>query len=245
MRTFKPRRRPLTPERAALMERLAPAWCLDETGDTVDVAATFGRVAPLVLDIGIGLGDSLTEMALADPDTDLIGCDVHTPGIASTLARIESMGLTNVRLVHGDALVFLDRIGPGTLAGIRIYFPDPWPKARHRHRRMTSEHNVDRFARLLAPGGFLHVATDIDDYALQTERICDANDALEGGIVDRPAWRPVTRYERKGLASAHAITDLLYRVSMVGKERMMTSGSDARGHIEPTALTTPERDGSR
>jgi tRNA (guanine-N7-)-methyltransferase len=210
VRTFKPRRRPLTTERAALLERLEPVWCLPETGETFDRVAAFGRIAPLVIDIGIGFGDTSTTMAAADPSTDVIGCDVHTPGIASTLARIESMELTNLRLLHGDALVFLDRFAPGSLAGIRIYFPDPWPKARHRHRRMTSEANVDRFAGLLAPGGFLHVATDISDYAAQTQRICDAHPDLDGGAIDRPEWRPVTRYERKGLAAGRSITDLWY-----------------------------------
>ncbi|MFZ9016299.1 MAG: tRNA (guanosine(46)-N7)-methyltransferase TrmB [Ilumatobacteraceae bacterium] len=210
MRTFKPRRRPLTVERAALLERLEPVWCLPETGETFDRVAVFGRTAPLVIDIGIGFGDTSTTMAAADPSTDVIGCDVHTPGIASTLARIEAMGLTNLRLLHGDALVFLDRFGPAGLAGIRVYFPDPWPKARHRHRRMTSEANVDRFAELLEPGGFLHVATDISDYAAQTQRICDAHPDLDGGAIDRPEWRPVTRYERKGLTAGRAITDLWY-----------------------------------
>ena len=211
VRTFKPRRRPISSERAALMARLEPRFCLAETGETFDPVATFGRVAPLVVDIGIGLGDSLTTMTAADLTTDVIGCDVHTPGIASTLARIESMGLANVRLVHGDALVFLDRIAPGSLAGIRIYFPDPWPKARHRHRRMTSAANVDRFARLLAPGGVLHVATDIADYAAQTATVCDAHPDLEGDVTDRPDWRPVTRYEAKGLAAGRTSADLLYR----------------------------------
>lgn len=211
VRTFKPRRRPLTPERAALMERLEPRYCVPETGGPFDPVATFGRRAPLVIDIGIGFGDTLTAMAAAEPGVDLIGCDVHTPGIASTLARIESMELANVRLLHGDALVFLDRIGPGALAGIRIFFPDPWPKARHRHRRMTSEENVDRFTRLLTPGGQLHVATDIDEYAVQTQRWCDAHPGLTGGVIARPDWRPVTRYEHKGLAVGHTVTDLLYR----------------------------------
>lgn len=195
------------------MTRLEPVFCVPEVGPPFDPVATFGRRAPLVVDIGIGLGDTLTEMAAADPDTDVIGCDVHTPGIASTLARIETMQLTNVRLVHGDALVFLDRIAPGSLAGIRIYFPDPWPKARHRHRRMTNEAHVDRFVRLLAPGGFLHVATDIADYATQTQRVCDAHDSLVGGIIDRPASRPVTRYEQKGLDAGRTITDLWYEAA--------------------------------
>lgn len=211
VRTFKPRRRPLTPERAALMDRLAPELCLPETGDALDAVAVFGRAAPLVFDIGIGLGDTLTVMAEAEPGVDVIGCDVHTPGIASTLARIERHGLVNVRLVHGDALVFVERLPEGSLAGIRLYFPDPWPKARHRHRRMVSEANVDRLVRLLAPGGFLHVATDITDYALQTDRVCGTHPDLGGGVIERPDWRPVTRYERKGLAAGRQVTDLVYR----------------------------------
>ncbi len=211
IRTFKPRRRPLTPERQALFDRLAPELCVDEHGDPFDPVAVFGRRAPLLLDVGIGFGDALTEMAAAEPQHDLIGCDVHTPGVASTLARIETMGLTNVRLLHGDALVFAQRLAPGSLSGIRIFFPDPWPKARHRHRRMASEANVDRFARLLEPGGVLHLATDIADYAVHAERVCAGHPELVGGVIDRPDWRPVTRYERKGLAAGRDIVDLLYR----------------------------------
>ena len=165
----------------------------------------------VVLDVGIGFGDSLTTAAAADSAVDVIGADVHTPGIASTLARIESMGLSNVRLVHGDALVFLDRLQPGSLAHVRIYFPDPWPKARHRHRRITSAANVDRFVALLRTGGTLHVATDKDEYAAATRRTCDAHVELAGGVIDRPDWRPVTRYEAKGVAVGRIVTDLLYR----------------------------------
>jgi tRNA (guanine-N7-)-methyltransferase len=211
VRTFKPRRRPLTPERTALMERLAPVWCVDETGPPFDAGGTFGREAPLVLDIGIGFGDTFTAMAAAEPGVDVVGCDVHTPGIASTLARIEEFGLSNVRLVHGDALVFCDRVAERSLAGVRIYFPDPWPKARHRHRRLASEEHIARLVGLLAPGGFLHLATDIDDYAGGAQRVCDAHPALEGGVIERPEWRPVTRYEHKGLAAGHTVTDLVYR----------------------------------
>lgn len=211
VRTFKPRRRPLSVERAALLDRLAPMWCIDEVGDELDPIVVFGRDAPLVVDIGIGFGDTLTTMAANEPEHDLIGCDVHTPGTASTLARIETMGLTNVRLLHGDALIFLERVRPASLAGIRIYFPDPWPKARHRHRRMASDANVDRFVELLAPDGTLHIATDIDDYAVMARRVCDEHPALTGGVIVRPDWRPVTRYERKGLAAGRSTTDLLYR----------------------------------
>lgn len=211
VRTFKPRRRQLSPARQELFARLEPVWCVDDSGARFDPADEFGRDAPLVLDIGIGFGDSLTTMAAADPDTDVVGADVHTPGIASTLARIERFGLRNVRLVHGDALTFLDRIGSGSLTGVRIFFPDPWPKSRHRHRRMASEANIDRFVAALRPGGWIHVATDIDDYAAQMERVCDARPELTGGVVSRPPGRPVTRYEQKGLDEGRTATDLIYR----------------------------------
>lgn len=210
--TFKPRRRQLTPGRSALLERLEPEFCVDEEGGRFDAGAEFGREAPLVLDIGIGYGDSLTTAAADEPDVDVIGADVHTPGIASTLARIETMGLTNVRLVHGDALRFADRLAPGSLHGLRIYFPDPWRKARHRNRRMASSANVDRFVTLLSIGGTLHVATDIDDYARQVATLCDAHPGLVGGVVARPTWRPETRYERKGIDAGRTVTDLLYRI---------------------------------
>ena len=210
VRTYKPRRRQLTPARAELFERLRPQLCLDVEGGAFDPAATFGRTAPVILDIGIGHGDSLTAAAAADPGSDLIGVDVHTPGIAATLARIESMALDNVRLVHGDALTFAERIEPGSLRSIRVYFPDPWHKARHRSRRMASAANIDLFCGLLAPGGTLHVATDVSDYAQHVQRLADGHDELTGGVVDRPAWRPVTRYERKGLDAGRTVTDLIY-----------------------------------
>jgi tRNA (guanine-N7-)-methyltransferase len=189
---------------------LRPALCLDVEGGRFEPVAAFGRSAPLILDIGIGHGDSLTTAAAAEPGVDIIGVDVHTPGIASTLARIESMGLDNVRLVHGDALRFVERLALGSLHGIRIYFPDPWHKARHRTRRMASPANIDLFCALLTSGGVLHVATDIVDYALQVQRLADARAELDGGVVERPAWRPVTRYERKGLDAGRPVTDLIY-----------------------------------
>ena len=209
--TFKPRRRQLSPTRQALLERLSPTLCLDVTGDPFDAGVEFGRRAPLVLDIGIGWGDALITAAEAAPEVDVIGADVHTPGVAGTLARIEELGLTNVRLVHGDALRFAERLASGSLAGIRLYFPDPWPKAKHRARRMTTPERIDRFVELLEPGGTLHVATDIDDYAEQTRRICDDTEMLDGGRIERPSWRPRTRYEAKGLAAGRSVTDLLYR----------------------------------
>ena len=209
--TYKPRRRQLSPARAALMARLEPVLCLDVSGPALDLAAVFGRHAPVVLDIGIGHGESLTTAAEVDPETDVIGADVHTPGIASTLDRVDRLGLSNVRLVHGDALRFVDRLADGSLTGIRIFFPDPWPKAKHRRRRLVSPSRLDEFARLLAPAGTVHVATDIVDYADASKGLLDEHPDFEGGIVERPPWRPVTRYERKGLDAGRVVTDLIYR----------------------------------
>lgn len=211
VRTFKPRRRPLTATRAARFAELAPRWCLAESGSPIDPAEVFGRVAPLVLEIGIGAGDALVPMAIADPTTDVIGADVHTPGVAAALAWVDEAGITNVRLVHGDALVFAHRLPPASLAGIRAYFPDPWPKARHRHRRLVAERHLVGLVDLLAPGGSLHLATDIDDYARHAGQVCGALAELDGGVVPRPADRPVTRYERKGLAAGREVVDLVYR----------------------------------
>lgn len=212
-RTFKPRRRRLSPSRAAALERLAPEWTLAESGPQLDLDAVFGREAAVVLEIGIGIGDTLVAMAISQPEFDVIGCDVHTPGIAAALIGIEQHGLRNVRLVHGDALEFLSRLAPHSLIGVRIFFPDPWPKPRQRPRRLVNADVVDRLVSHLRSGGWLHLTTDIDDYALQIQEVCGAHHALRGGPIERPAERPITRYERKGSAAGRTVTDLWYRVA--------------------------------
>jgi tRNA (guanine-N7-)-methyltransferase len=217
VRTFKPRRRALTPARAVTVERLAQRWALDEAGARLDLPAVFGRDVAVVLEIGIGLGDTMIAMARAQPELDVIGVDVHTPGFATALARIDELGLTNVRVVHGDALEFVDRLGAGALSGVRVFFPDPWPKIRQRHRRLVRDDVVARLVGLVRPGGWFHLATDIGDYAEQMQRVCDAHPALRGGVIDRPSWRPVTRYEQRGLDLGHTAVDLWYsRDGLVG-----------------------------
>ena len=149
-------------------------------------------------------------MAAAQPDLDVIGVEVHTPGIAGALAGIEEHGLTNVRLVHGDALQFVSRVPPGSLTGIRIFFPDPWPKVRHHHRRLVRDDVVAHLVALLRTDGWLHLATDNDDYAEQMQAVCDANAALRGGAIPRPRERPLTRYEQKGIEAGHTVVDFWY-----------------------------------
>jgi len=212
-RTFQPRRRRLSPTRLRVLIEHGPRWLVDVAGPPLgraELTELFGREAPVVLEVGIGLGEALVAMAAADPATDVIGVDVHTPGIAAAIAGITAEQLTNVRLVHGDVLEWLDRLAPGVLAGVRVFFPDPWPKPSQRHKRLVTATNLDRLVATLAPGGQLHLATDIADYADQMLALCGAHSDLEGGPIVRPGLRPVTRYERKGFAAGRTVVDLVY-----------------------------------
>ncbi len=209
-RTFKPRRRSLSASRQVDFERLMQTWAVAVEGPPLDPQAVFGRSGPMVLDIGIGHGEATVALALARPDELVLAADVHTPGIARVLDEIETHGLTNLRVVHDDVLDLLPRLAPGSLAGIRIFFPDPWPKRRQQHRRIVSPSTVTALVDRLGPGGTLHVATDIEDYAAQVERVCEAEPRLRGGRVPRPDWRPVTRFELAARAAARTPVDLIY-----------------------------------
>lgn len=170
----------------------------------------FGRDGDVALDVGFGHGESTIEMAVAQPDLDVIGVEVHTPGVVTVLDAIEHRHLHHIRVVHGDLLAFLDRIAPESLALVRIYFPDPWTKRRNFHRRLVGPDVVAALTDRLRIGGELHLATDIVDYAAAMQQVCDAEPRLDGGVIDRPDWRPLTRFERRGLDAGRSPTDLLY-----------------------------------
>jgi tRNA (guanine-N7-)-methyltransferase len=194
----------------AALEPLRDRWCLAETGAVLDLGTVFGRDAPAVLEIGFGGGEATLAMALARPDLDHLAVDIHTPGVARVLDGIAAGGLANLRVVHGDALVFLDRVANGCLAEIRVLFPDPWPKRRHHHRRLVQHAIVNRLVARLRVGGALHLATDVADYAGQMQAVCAGHPELRGGPVERPPWRPVTRFEQAGLAAGRRPVDLRY-----------------------------------
>jgi tRNA (guanine-N7-)-methyltransferase len=184
-----------------------------------DPQAWFGRTAPLIMEIGSGMGESTAALAAAAPDVDHIAVEVYEPGLAQLLMRLEAAGTTNVALVRGDAVALLrERVPRASLAGIRIFFPDPWPKRRHRKRRLVQPDFVALAASRLEPGGILHLATDWDDYARQVRAVCDAEPALEnlagdqpGGWTPRPVWRPVTKFEQRALLEGREVRDLMYR----------------------------------
>jgi tRNA (guanine-N7-)-methyltransferase len=175
------------------------------------LADVFAPPRPVVLEIGSGMGETTLAMAQADPELGIVAVDVHTPGIGALLARAERESVGNIRVCIGDAVELMDRLAPGSLAGIRAFFPDPWPKVRHHKRRLVQPAFVRRAALLLAPGGTLHLATDITDYADQMLDVCTAEPTLDvgPGLIARPDWRPVTGYERRGIAAGRPSADLI------------------------------------
>lgn len=209
--TFYPRRGRVSGRHEDALTRLWPVYGLDIPGPPVDFARLFGREAPLVLEIGSGMGDATIEMASADPDRDYLAVEVFPPGLGNLLANVESRGLRNVRVASGDALELLRHmISPGSLDAIHIFFPDPWPKARHHKRRLIQPANVALLRSRLRRGGVLHCATDWTDYATQMIAALDADAELSGGAVARPQRRPLTKFEKRGLEAGRPITDLIY-----------------------------------
>jgi tRNA (guanine-N7-)-methyltransferase len=221
--SFVHQRNRLTEGQAHAWERLWPRYGTD-VADVLsgavpyDPAAWFGRAAPLVLEIGSGTGESTAAQAAAEPATDHLAVEVFEPGLAQLLMRIDEAGLTNLRLLRGDAVDLLrERVPAGTLSGIRIYFPDPWPKRRHHKRRLVQPEFVALAASRLAPGGTLHLATDWADYAVQMRSVCAGEPLLQNvsaaadGWTPRPEWRPLTKFERRARSEGREVRDLVLR----------------------------------
>jgi tRNA (guanine-N7-)-methyltransferase len=195
-----------------------PRWGIEYRAETLSAPACFGRSAPLILEIGCGMGDTTAAIAAAMPERDFIGIEVHTPGVGNLLKLIEANGLSNLRVIQHDAVeVVRDMIGAETLAGIHIYFPDPWPKKRHHKRRLIQPSFVAELARRLTPGGYLHCATDWEDYAVQMVEVLRGCELLENtsvapdGFAPRPDYRPLTKFEARGLRLGHGVWDVIFR----------------------------------
>lgn len=208
--SFKLRRRSLSAKRQAELDEWMARWGLDVDGPVLSWQDMFGRNGDVVLDIGFGHGESTIQMAINQPDIDVIAVEVHTPGVVTLLDSVVQNEVDHIRVVHGDLLPFLDRIPEESLAGVRVYFPDPWPKARQAHRRLLAPDVITALTDRLHPGGELHVATDMADYAVAIEAACDAEPRLTGGVISRPNWRPLTRFEKRGLEEDRIPRDLLF-----------------------------------
>ncbi len=225
IRSYVLRQGRLSEAQARAHRTLLPQFGISFANQLIDLNAAFGRAAPKILEIGFGMGETTATIAAAQPEKDFLGIEVHTPGVGSLLKLVEAQGLGNLRLIQHDAVEVLQAmIAPASLDGIHIFFPDPWPKKRHHKRRLVSTDFVALLANRLKPGGYLHLATDWEEYAAHMLAVLDAEPLLENtatGYAPRPAYRPLTRFETRGLRLGHGVRDLVFR-----KGRAETTAAD-------------------
>ena len=199
---------------ARALRHLGPQFVLPYAPSKFDFDAVFGRHAPRVLEIGFGMGEATAAIAEALPGTDFIGVEVHMPGVGALLQRIATLGLRNLRIIQHDAVQVLQHmVAPATLAGVHVFFPDPWHKKKHHKRRLIQAGFVSLLASRLAPGGTLCCATDWQPYAEQMLEVLTAEPALRNtsdGFAPAPALRSVTKFEQRGIRLGHAVWDLVF-----------------------------------
>jgi tRNA (guanine-N7-)-methyltransferase len=214
IRSFVLRAGRMGPGQQRALQTLGPRYLLPLAAQPLDLDHTFGRTAPRVLEIGFGMGDATAQVAASQPGTDFIGIEVHAPGVGALLKQVGERGLTNVRIVQHDAVeVLRQMIAPAALAGVHLWFPDPWHKKRHHKRRLVQGAFVAELLTRLAPGGYLHCATDWEPYAQQMLEVLQAEPGLvntAAGYAPRPDWRPLTKFEQRGLRLGHGVWDLVF-----------------------------------
>ena len=180
----------------------------------LDFETLFGRRAPVTVEVGSGMGETTVRIAAAHPERDYLAIEVHAPGVGSLLKQVSELGLTNIRVVQHDAVeVLRDMVPEASLAGLHVFFPDPWPKKRHHKRRIVQASFAALAARRLAPGGILHVATDWEEYAYHVLQVLSETPGLANtaqGFAERPATRPETKFERRGLGLGHGVWDVVF-----------------------------------
>jgi len=216
IRSFVHRRGHITEGQRQALDTLAPRWVIPYTQQELSFAHAFGREqAPTVLEIGFGMGETTAQIAEARPDDNFLGVEVFNAGVGALLNRINTMGLNNIRIIQHDVVeVLRDMIAADSLAGVHIYFPDPWPKKRHHKRRLIQPPFLDLLVSRLSSGGYIHCATDWEHYAEQMLDVLSANRALANtsdGFAARPDWRPLTKFEARGLRLGHGVWDLVFK----------------------------------
>ena len=207
-----------TTGQAKATETLGPRFALPYVARPLDLAATFGRVAPTVLEIGFGMGEASAHIASVLPEVNFLCCEVHQPGVGALLKRIGEQEIGNIRIVAHDAVEVIDHmLAPASLDGVHIFFPDPWHKKRHNKRRLVQAPLVARLASRLKPGGYLHCATDWEPYAVQMLEVLGAEPLLRNtataasGYAEKPDYRPLTKFENRGIKLGHGVWDVVFR----------------------------------
>jgi tRNA (guanine-N7-)-methyltransferase len=215
IRTFVRRAGRTTIGQAKAFETLGPRFIISYEPRLLDFDAAFGRHAPTVLEIGFGMGEATAHIAALVPETNFLCCEVHEPGVGALLKRIGEQDLTNIRIIQHDAVEVIDHmLPPETLAGVHIFFPDPWHKLRHNKRRLIQPPLVARLAKRLQLGGYLHCATDWEPYAQQMLQVLSGEPLLQNTAetyAPRPHYRPLTKFENRGLKLGHGVWDLVFR----------------------------------
>ncbi len=217
LRSFVRREGRLTTGQQQALQQLFPKFGVPEGHTGIDLQQLFGNDHDVILEIGFGNGESLAKNALDNPDNNYFGIEVHRPGVGHLLMRVDDLQLKNVRVSTQDAVdVITDRLAANSLSGVQIFFPDPWHKKRHNKRRLVQAPFLDLLARVVKPGGCLHLATDWEPYAQHMLTVTDqhsvwSNLAGDGQFSERPESRPLTKFERRGQRLGHAVYDLLLR----------------------------------
>lgn len=215
IRSFVLRTGRTTTGQAKALETLGPKYLLPYQPQPIDLAAAFGREAPTVLEIGFGMGEATAHIAGLMPEKNFLCCEVHTPGVGALLKRIGDLGLENIRIVQHDAVEVLDHMLPEqSLAGVHIFFPDPWHKARHNKRRLVQPAFLAKLLPRLQGGGYIHCATDWQPYAEQMLEVLSAEPQLRNtaeGYAERPEYRPLTKFENRGIRLGHGVWDVVFR----------------------------------
>ncbi|EGF10954.1 tRNA (guanine-N(7)-)-methyltransferase [Neisseria bacilliformis ATCC BAA-1200] len=215
IRSFVLRQGHMTAAQQRAIDTLWPRYGLDYRAENLDLAQTFGRAAPKVLEIGFGMGTATAEIARRLPDTDFLAADVHGPGVGNLLKLIEEQGIANIRVMRHDAVEIVENmLADNSLDGIHIFFPDPWHKKRHHKRRLIQAPFVAKLLPKLKSGGYIHLATDWEEYAAQMLDVLRAFPGLENtaeGYAPTPAYRPETKFEARGKRLGHGVWDLVFK----------------------------------
>jgi tRNA (guanine-N7-)-methyltransferase len=215
IRSFVLRQGHLSTAQRRAVDTLLPRYGIPYVARPLDLDQAFGRSAQKVLEIGFGMGDSTATIAAAHPEIDYLTLEVHTPGVGNLLKLIDAQSIGNIRIIQHDAVeVLRDMIPDNSLDGVHIFFPDPWHKARHHKRRLIQSPFIAKLALKLKPGGYIHAATDWQEYAEQILDVLNSEQQLENTAADyalRPEYRPLTKFEQRGLRLGHGVWDLVFR----------------------------------